>query len=136
VLGDLGDVVQHRVAQGGTAETADPAGLLVVPRQGVAAQLLAVAGREVGDRVTLTEGERVLLRLRRVPLHLVFRRDLVVLTAGETGVVAVAEVGGAQRGAEVPAVLGRRGTECAGGVGYSTPQNGARDGQCGNCAGE
>ncbi|GAA3342804.1 hypothetical protein GCM10020358_39120 [Amorphoplanes nipponensis] len=60
VGGDLGDVVEGGIAQGGAGQGLGPAGLLGVPEQGVAADLGAVGQALVEDAVAVGVGEPAL----------------------------------------------------------------------------
>ncbi len=65
-----------------------PGGGLAVPDEGVAAELQAVVGGEVDQRVALVEGEPPFGRLGRVPLQGVAGGDALVVLVDQFGVLA------------------------------------------------
>src|SRR6185295_7098542 len=114
VGGDVGDVVEHRVAQRGAGEALHPARLLRVPGQRVAADAHVVRLGVADDLVGAAVGERVLGGLGRVPLHLVLGRDHVELAIEDRRVDRIAQLVRGDGGAEVATGGGRRGTERGG----------------------
>ncbi len=117
VPGDTVDVVDHGLPQVVPGQSLDPAGLLCVPDQCVAADLHA-AGLGVGDDLVATaEVELPRIRLRGVPLHHVLGDQAVEVAVERGRVGRVVEEVRDDGGPEVPAALGRGGSERPGGLG-------------------
>jgi hypothetical protein len=104
-------MVVHRVAQVAARQVLGPARLLLVPQQGVAADLLPAGQGPVDDLVTAAVGESATVGFGGVPLHLVLGGDRVELTVEDPGVDGVTEFAGGNGGAEVASLLRGRGAE-------------------------